>query len=79
MNWREEISRCVEGVAVNRKAAIDFGASREEVDEYISNEAKRWFAKFDNMNQVEMMVYMMGRVISLGGADEIAEMLKGEE
>ena len=56
MNWREEISKLVEGLAANRKAAMDFGASKEEVDGYITNEAKKWFDKLDNMNQVEMMM-----------------------
>ena len=79
MNWREDISKLVEALAVNRKAAMDFGTSKEEVDEYITNEAKKWFDKFDKMGKAEMMVYMMGRIISLGRAEDVLEILKGEE
>ena len=79
MNWRNDISKVVEALAVNRKAAMDFGASKEEVDEYITNEAKKWFAKFDNMDKAEMMVYMMGRIISEGGVKDVLEILKGED
>ncbi len=79
MNWRNDISKVVEALAVNRKAATDFGASKEEVDEYITNEAKKWFAKFDEMSKTEMMVYMMGRIISEGGAEDVLGILKGED
>lgn len=79
MNWRNDISKVVEALAVNRKAATDFGASKEEVDEYITNEAKKWFAKFDEMSKMDMVMYMMGRIISEGGAEDVLEILKGEE
>ena len=79
MNWRNDISKVVEALAVNRKAAMDFGASKEEVDEYITNEAKKWFDKFDEMSKTEMMVYMMGRIISEGRAKDVLEILKGED
>ena len=82
MTWSDlsnAMREIIEALAVNRKGAIDLGTPKEKVDEFIYEEAKRQFEKFEAMSKTDMMIYMIGRIISKGGAEEVAEVLKGEE
>ena len=82
MTWSDSsnaMREIIEALAVNRKGAIDLGTPKEKVDEFIYEEAKRQFEKFEAMSKMDMILYMMGRIISKGGAKEMLDMMKGEE
>ena len=82
MTWSDSsnvMREIIEALAINRKGAIDLGTPKEKVDEFIYEEAKRQFEKFEAMSKTDMMMYMIGRIISKGGAEEMLDMMKGEE
>ena len=82
MTWSDSsnaMREIIEALAINRKGAIDLGTPKEKVDEFIYEEAKRQFEKFEAMSKTDMMMYMIGRIISKGGAKEMLDMMKGEE
>ena len=78
-DFMEMINEIIEGLAVNRKGAIDMGIPKEKIDEYIANEAERQFAKVESMNAEEFIAFMTGRIISKGGARDLAEMMREAE
>lgn len=76
MEWKEimtHIDEAIEVLAVSRKAAIDNGIDIEMVDEYISNQAQKMFDKLENMNGIQMMMFLLGKVVTK--ADDLGKIL----
>lgn len=76
MEWKEimaHIDEAIEALAVSRKAAIDNGIDIEMVDEYISNQAQKMFAKIEEMNDVQMVMFLLGKIVTR--ADDFGKIL----
>jgi len=83
MEWKEimtHIDEAIEALAVSRKAAIDNGIDIEMVDEYISNQAQKMFAKIEKMNDAQMVMLLLGKIVeSAGDLGEIMAEIKDME
>lgn len=67
MEWKEimtHIDEAIEALAVSRKTAIDNGIDIKMVDEYISNQAQKMFDKLENMSSIQMMMFLLGKVVT---------------
>ena len=76
MEWKElmgHIDEAIEALAVSRKAAIDNGIDIKMVDEYISNQAQKMFDKLENMNGIQMIMFLLGKVVTK--ADDLGKIL----